>query len=951
MSRHARRVLIALVLSWTTAACLAGPWMAADWGDAEPQFPPGSLNNRANAFPTCPVVYRLVLDAGDQPAAWAALSARAGGHAFVYLNGRRVYAHGSLDEQGQAFSAELTPYLKPGKNALVVSAPAAGFSLDGGIGYANGTVRRFGSGEAGWRVQKFAPLTMLELEPFLLADYDDSAWFAVKAVKAGASVEVEPADLAKLAADLRAERLTKLDADAAWRLELIRTKGYVLVDDEVYGWGGPERLPQWVRDAAVVPVGGDATAGTAHARAEALSRWVWLNDEAANLANLAAGYAALGAADLAGACREAGEPMAVHLLQARLNLDAGEFDPALAALAEAQAVSEALRQGKLLNGFCRVVDNKFGWFDNTRLLEGEPRHYGLKVSSPGEQRYSPLSPGQLVSVQGRQFTLSGYGSLPILRKYRANNRDQSDFTGPTGLWAVIDGKVAVLRPGEDGVAYDKAVHGKLDENWLLLLTDMTRGGNLPVELVLLAEPEKITFRGGGAKGPDAVQIDFADDGARLFVLSPFKGWSGFLATARGFNRNEYLPAISDQLLAVCRVWSRALLHWPVTFSEAFVYEPENRSLRVADTYDYEQFTDPWGTPPLKLAPLPAMASYGLLTGYPGLEVLSEAKAVGSRGVWGDEVAAEDTDTIVYRIPVSPIKRFGGFTSFCFGGTDIGGPGSKTEIEAVRRTGANSYRPQHNETGERAMRTAQWCADLGMQNMFNTDEKHVSDIVGHFRTLAEKCKDFAPDLIAYDLLNEPETRQPRDYGAIIKKIVQAIREVDTTHLIYVETVPPWAPGARPFPQGAWENLEPVDDDLLVYSFHDYAHRLGRIEGRREAEAQDNVPWPNQHADMRDLLDRWIPAFRYGIQHRAPIHLGEWGAFEQVRTQNVYENPGIHAMTMDFLNVFDAFGWHWHYYSNRGTVRSGADGALRESYVQKAHRRYFDRGTFNAFYPGQ
>jgi hypothetical protein len=97
-------------------------------------------------------------------------------------------------------------------------------------------------------------------------------------------------------------------------------------------------------------------------------------------------------------------------------------------------------------------------------------------------------------------------------------------------------------------------------------------------------------------------------------------------------------------------------------------------------------------------------------------------------------------------------------------------------------------------------------------------------------------------------------------------------------------------------------------------------------------------------VRDLLTRWIPAFRYSIDHRCPIHLGEFGGFEQTK-ESVYENPCALTMMLDYLRVFDQFGWHFHYYANRGVVRVREDDSLQESYVQEACRRYFGRGTFN------
>ena len=104
------------------------------------------------------------------------------------------------------------------------------------------------------------------------------------------------------------------------------------------------------------------------------------------------------------------------------------------------------------------------------------------------------------------------------------------------------------------------------------------------------------------------------------------------------------------------------------------------------------------------------------------------------------------------------------------------------------------------------------------------------------------------------------------------------------------------------------------------------------------------WPNNEHDARTILDRWIPVFLYAIDNRCSIHLGEFGAFEQT-SESVYDNPCAATLMHDYLGIFDDFGWHWHYYSNRGTVRVRQDGSLQESYVQRACRDYFARGTMN------
>jgi hypothetical protein len=74
------------------------------------------------------------------------------------------------------------------------------------------------------------------------------------------------------------------------------------------------------------------------------------------------------------------------------------------------------------------------------------------------------------------------------------------------------------------------------------------------------------------------------------------------------------------------------------------------------------------------------------------------------------------------------------------------------------------------------------------------------------------------------------------------------------------------------------------------------------------------------------------------------LSQFGAFEHAR-QSVFANKCTLTMLNDHFRIFDQFGWHFHYYANRGVTRDRKDGSLRESYVQEAYRRYFAQKTFN------
>lgn len=957
---------VALVMSMATG--ITAPVIAPDWQGRAPSFPPGSLFWRTNEFTQSPVLYRTLLTAPNKPLAFAVV--RLSTHSYAYLFISRFDRFSDFDPYGRCIAraeapsessdeevtlvVDLTSYLLPGQTvALVVSAPENGFSLEGALAFQDGSVQWLNSDPSRWRAQKFPPLTVLEFEPCMRPDFDDQAWFPVRVIgEAGASSPPQLlAELRAFAIQAKQERLQQQGEESRWRLTLLRDKGIALVDDETSTWGGAERLPIWVRELAnhlllrLPPAVTPAQEGEVEALlagSEALALFVWAQDEATNLENHILLWQALKDEQRAGICKQEAHAFKEALAEVEKVLQRWHTAPDKIARKDANEVVWRLRSlrsralalrkrsiwtAPVINDLNSALENKFGWFDTTHLLDNDIARWGLKITTSAEVFASPLSPAAFVTVKGTEFTLSGWNALPVGRVY-----NQPANTAPVCMWIVIEGKVQSLRPQADGTVYDRMIHGRMSENWILLVPDLSRGGGLPVQFVFLQAPQRIVFRPDDKGLVRDVTVFFERPGAHLFVLKPLKEWRGLLRQAQTMTASPLNEQENAFYLQQCRLWSRALLNYPVTYSETFIRDPNNRyALIVADVYNYWSFRDDWNTSPLKLASLPPLASYARLLGYP-LEVLSEAQVVGSWGNWGDHIAVLGQGVIIYRIPLHPIKRFGGFTAFCFGPTDIGMPGNITELELIKRTGANTFRPQHNRTDEPAMQLAQWCWERGLQNVFNTDEKWVLDIVEHFRTLAQKCRDLPPDAVAYDLLNEPETRDPVAYNSLIRRITKAIREIDKTHLIYVEVIPPWGPKAQPYPEEAFANLEPTGDPLTVYSFHDYEYRL--------------MPrYPGEGVDIRTLLERWLPVFVYSVKHNVPVHLGEFGAFEQTE-EDIYANRSAITMLLDHFRIFDQFGWHFHYYSNRGLVRERKDGSLEESLVQEAFRRYFGRARLNA-----
>jgi hypothetical protein len=130
-----------------------------------------------------------------------------------------------------------------------------------------------------------------------------------------------------------------------------------------------------------------------------------------------------------------------------------------------------------------------------------------------------------------------------------------------------------------------------------------------------------------------------------------------------------------------------------------------------------------------------------------------------------------------------------------------------------------------------------------------------------------------------------------------------------------------------------NLQPVDDKAVVYTFHDYDYRLSER-------------WPRVDADIRNLQHQWLPAMRFSLRHDAPISISEYGGFEQTEN-DPWTNQSTLVMMADFFKVFDQFGFHHHYYSNRGVTRVRADGSLQLSLVHESYRWLFAGDTFYRF----
>ncbi len=519
----------------------------------------------------------------------------------------------------------------------------------------------------------------------------------------------------------------------------------------------------------------------------------------------------------------------------------------------------------------------------------------------------------------------------------------------TGLCLPSDGRM-VRRE-----AYDAAKDGRLEAGWVLLGTpeETAKRSASPILLVFEKPPLAVVCREGVAR------IVLTPERQRAIAVRPFGK-----AVPEG--------ARPEDLLATVRLWHRAALAVPVNYMSVTRVErrgepyagasvdrvPAGPVLGQGIVYDYLVTDDAWGTEPLKLAPLPALASLAIQAQYPGLEIdrAEDVEVLQDAGLLAPYRAIRDRDRIAYRYPIEAFPRFVGFTSWMFAEGDAGVRGNKLELELIASLGANSYRPQHNWSdhpppaghfppGDRRSRVevlAGFCNAVGVGYVNNIDQTlggprevvrddydAFMDRVGtHYETIARQLRDRPFWAVAYDLINEPfDHRHPR-YNPAIRRLTERIRQIDRRHLLYVEPPESWG-GARDL-----HLVEPTGDPLTVYSFHSYRFRL--------KEAGDR--WPTAEADISDVYREWLPAIEYMVRHGVPIHCGEFGGFQAPS----HASPAQRALLADLFRVFDQFGMHHHYYSGRGIWEWLPDGGLRPSNVVHAYRAYTARPDFNRFW---
>lgn len=216
---------------------------------------------------------------------------------------------------------------------------------------------------------------------------------------------------------------------------------------------------------------------------------------------------------------------------------------------------------------------------------------------------------------------------------------------------------------------------------------------------------------------------------------------------------------------------------------------------------------------------------------------------------------------------------------------------------------------------------------------------VGNFVALWRALAAHFAPFDPDHIFFEIMNEPEQNDPSRWQGIEATVVDAIRQAAPHNTII-------ASGAH------WSGLpdllvlEPLADNNVIYTFHDYepfpfTHQ-GATWANPEVRPERGIPYPSTPENVEPKLtqqpnlagqyfvdeygeSRWDAArvensiefaAKWSALHNVPVYCGEFGVFRN------FSPPAARAQWLHDMRIAlekNHIGWAmWDYQGGFGVV---------------------------------
>ena len=222
-------------------------------------------------------------------------------------------------------------------------------------------------------------------------------------------------------------------------------------------------------------------------------------------------------------------------------------------------------------------------------------------------------------------------------------------------------------------------------------------------------------------------------------------------------------------------------------------------------------------------------------------------------------------------------------------------------------------------------------DLEPYDLFSDDaiERNMAmeGAVYHWKFFADRYKGISNDRLSFDLINEPPFMKSEDaYIVVIKDLIEAIRSVDETRLIFVDGIDI---GQTPVMGLKYPGIV---QSTRGYQPKAVTHYTANWVPKNEYETFAPPSWPlkddsgrlwNRELLKSVYIDSWKPLTDTGVQ----VHVGEWGCFNRT------PHDVALAWMSDCLSLWKEAGWGysmWEFRGAFGILDSGRHDVKYEDY---------------------
>jgi endoglucanase len=217
----------------------------------------------------------------------------------------------------------------------------------------------------------------------------------------------------------------------------------------------------------------------------------------------------------------------------------------------------------------------------------------------------------------------------------------------------------------------------------------------------------------------------------------------------------------------------------------------------------------------------------------------------------------------------------------------------------------------------------------------TSQEDATHLVALWSALATHFAGSDPERVFFEILNEPEFSDAAQWSALQSRAIAAVRKAAPHHTILATAV-----NYSGLPDLL--TLDPVADDNIIYTFHDYEPFVFTHQGATwtttKVRPLHAVPYPSTPENIMPLqtqegsladqywlesygLNRWDAArirtelafaAKWGELHHAPVYCGEFGVY------NRFADPAMRAAWLrDTRLALEAAGIGWAVWDYQGS----------------------------------